>query len=588
MTQLSPAEQASFHALEKLRSCIDNYQCFRLEAGAGAGKTYSLIESIKYLIDMRAVELLRNEQQIACITYTNVAKDEITERTDHHPVIFADTIHAFCWGILQSHQIKLRELIPRLGKKWEERIAETDGITNQFVKYDLGFPSINEREISLHHDDVVALMACMLSYKKFQKLLKSKYPIIFIDEYQDTDIDLARSIVANLIDNDSGVVIGLFGDHWQKIYGSSACGLISSKAGKIIEIGKKANFRSDKNIVACLNRMRPELPQAESNPQSKGVIKVFHSNSWVGARRDGRGGGHWTGDLPAEKAKEYIDKVKALMIADGWDMSPSKTKILFLTNNLIASEQNFKNLADCYRYTDDYLKKADKYIQFFLDVVEPTASAFEHREYGELFQISRKNHPHLQSQGDKKTWSDNLKRLIDDRHTATIGGVLDLLLVSKTPRLLTKVDQSEAKFRSLQGKNIEELGADEIQFFEKIRNMRSISYREVINLGQYIDEKTPFSTKHGVKGAEFDNVLVIFGRGWHHYNWNQLLEWMEDGYPEDKRETYERNRNLFYVCCSRAKHNLTLLFTQKISDKSLSVIERFFVQDNLFGDPFNH
>lgn len=587
MNQLNPAEQASLDALEMLRSCIDKNQCFRLEAGAGAGKTYSLIESIKYLVDRRAVELLRNEQQIACITYTNVAKDEIKERTDHHPVIFADTIHAFCWGILQSYQVKLRELIPKLGEKWEERIAKADGITNQLVKYDLGFPSINDREISLHHDDVVALMACMLDYKKFQKLLKSKYPIIFIDEYQDTDIGLASSIVANLIDNDSGVVIGLFGDHWQKIYGSSACGLISSNAQKIIEIGKKANFRSDKNIVECLNRMRPDLPQAESNPESQGVIKVFHSNLWVGTRRDGRGGGHWTDDLPAVNAKEYIDKVKELMIVDGWDMSPTNTKILFLTNNLIASEQNFKNLADCYQFTDDYLKKADKYIQFFLEFVEPTASAFERHEYGELFQISRKNHPHLQCQADKKVWSDNLIRLIDARNTATIGDVLDLLLVTKTPRLSTKVDHSEKKFRSLQEKIFGELGADEKIFLEKLSKIRAVSYSQVINLGQYIDEKTPFSTKHGVKGAQFDNVLVIFGRGWNHYNWNQLFEWMEDGYPDDKKETYERNRNLFYVCCSRAKHNLTLLFTQKISDKSLSVINRIFARDNLFGDPFN-
>jgi hypothetical protein len=76
-----------------------------------------------------------------------------------------------------------------------------------------------------------------------------------------------------------------------------------------------------------------------------------------------------------ENVKEYISKVKQLMIGDGWDMSVKNTKILFLTNNLIASEQKFNNLANCYSYPDDYLKKADKYIQFFLDVVEPTIFA---------------------------------------------------------------------------------------------------------------------------------------------------------------------------------------------------------------------
>ncbi len=136
MTNINPAEQASIEALEKLRNCIDKGLCFRLEAGAGAGKTYSLIESIRYLISNRSAELLANQQQIACITYTNVAKDEIKDRTDHNPVIFADTIHAFCWRILQHYQNKLREHLPELGEKWKNRIDDSVGVTNQKVKYE--------------------------------------------------------------------------------------------------------------------------------------------------------------------------------------------------------------------------------------------------------------------------------------------------------------------------------------------------------------------------------------------------------------------------------------------------------------------
>lgn len=587
MTGMSPAEQASNEALEQLRACIDAKRCFRLEAGAGAGKTYSLIESIKYLIDQRSDEFLKSEQRIACITYTNVAKDEIEDRTDHHPVIYAGTIHGFCWGILQHYQVKLREYIPELGEKWQQRIDESAGILNQIVKYDLGYPGISEHEITLHHDDVVVLMAYLLAYPKFQRLLKNNFPIIFIDEYQDTDIRLAESIVSNLIDNESGVVVGLFGDHWQKIYGSTACGLISSEAGKIVEIGKKANFRSDKNIVQCLNRMRPALPQAESDPDSDGVIKVFHSNNWKGDRRDGKGGGHWKDDLPEENVKEYIEKVKGLMLEDGWDMSPEKTKILFLTNNLIASEQDFKGLADCFRFTDDYLKKGDKYIEFFLEVLEPIISAYEQRQYGELFQIGRKNHPHLKRQADKKAWSDNLQKLIDASLNCTVGEMLDLLKEAKVPRLSAKIEQSEERYTQLKSKSADELTEDDEKFIKKLEIFRAVPYREVSNLGEYIDDKTPFSTKHGVKGAQFDNVLVICGRGWNHYNWNQMLEWMRDGYPEDKQDTYERNRNLFYVSCSRAKHKLSLLFTQELSAKSMSELDRIFDNKNMVGDPVN-
>jgi DNA helicase-2/ATP-dependent DNA helicase PcrA len=585
MISINPAERASIEALEKLRSCIDKGQCFRLEAGAGAGKTYSLIESIRYLISNRAVDLLGNRQQIACITYTNVAKDEIKDRTDHHPVIFSDTIHAFCWSILQHYQVKLREHIPELSEKWVQRIADSDGISDQLVKYELGFPSINEREITLHHDDVVSLMARMLCYPKFQKLLRSKFPIVFIDEYQDTDRKLAESIVENLIDNDSGVMVGLFGDHWQKIYGTSACGLISSAKGKIVEIGKKANFRSDKNIVQCLNRMRPDLPQAESNPNSEGVIKFFHSNDWNGVRRDGKGGGHWKDDLPESDAKDYISTTKSQMIADGWDMSTDKTKILCLTNNLIASEQNFKNLADCFSYTDDYLKKNDKYIKFFLEVVEPTLSAYEHKQYGDLLQIKTQNHPQLKRQSDKTNWLKNLQKAFEIKATGTIGDMLDLLMETNTPRIPSKIQDSELKFKSLALKPSDELDDDELKFVRKLQKFRSIGYQELSSLGAYIDDKTPFSTQHGVKGAQFDNVLVICGRGWNQYNWNQMLEWMDEPCPADKKDTFERNRNLFYVSCSRAKHNLTLLFTQELSQKSISVLERIFAKENILGSP---
>lgn len=587
MTNINPAERASIEALEQLRSCIDKGLCFRLEAGAGAGKTYSLIESIRYLISSRADELLGNRQQIACITYTNVAKDEIKVRTDHHPVIFADTIHAFCWSILQHYQVKLREHLPELGEKWKNRIDESLGVTNQKVKYELGYPAVNEREITLHHDDVVALMARMLMYPKFQKLLKSKFPIVLIDEYQDTNSKLADSIVTNLIDNDSGVMVGLFGDHWQKIYGTSACGLISSEKGKIVEIGKKANFRSDRNIVQCLNRMRPDLPQAESDPNSDGVIKVFHSNNWVGVRRDGKGGGHWKDDLPESNVKEYIEKTKELMCAGEWDMSPEKTKILFLTNNLIASEQNFKNLADCFRYTDDYLKKNDKYIQFFLEVIEPTAFAYEQQQYGELLQIKKKNHPQLKCQPDKKEWLNILDRVMHARNNSNVGDMLDLLMETKIPRMSSKIEESEKRYQKLASKPIDELEEDEAKFVKKLSQLRSVDYLEVANLGEYIDEKTPFSTKHGVKGAQFDNVLVVCGRGWNQYNWNQMLEWMAGGCPEDKKNTFELNRNLFYVSCSRAKHNLTLLFTQELSEKSMKVLDRIFGKENVLGSPLD-
>jgi DNA helicase II / ATP-dependent DNA helicase PcrA len=111
--------------------------------------------------------------------------------------------------------------------------------------------------------------------------------------------------------------------------------------------------------------------------------------------------------------------------------------------------------------------------------------------------------------------------------------------------------------------------------------LREVSYREVVALTRYIDEQTPFSTKHGVKGAEFENVLVVFGRGWSHYDFNKFLEWAGAGdeIPANKREAFERNRNLFYVACSRPRRRLALLFTQRITSRAITTLGSWFGED---------
>jgi DNA helicase-2/ATP-dependent DNA helicase PcrA len=46
--------------------------------------------------------------------------------------------------------------------------------------------------------------------------------------------------------------------------------------------------------------------------------------------------------------------------------------------------------------------------------------------------------------------------------------------------------------------------------------------------------------------------------------------------PAAKQATFERNRNLFYVACSRPKRRLTLLFTQELSNAALAKLQEWF------------
>lgn len=582
MSTNNPALDAAQQASKKIFEAISSNTCFRVEAGAGAGKTYSLVEALKYLIENKAEDYEKRGQKIACITYTNVAAKEIKERTDSHPIIFTDTIHSFSWSLLQGFQPALRSLIPELGDRWLARIEEIGGVKSQKVVYDLGYPKADENSIDLHHDDVIKLMTKFLKKPKFKSVLKSRYPVLFIDEYQDTNIDLADSIVSNLIVNRSGMLIGLFGDHWQKIYGSKACGLIESEFVHVI--GKNANFRSDKNIVECLNRMRPELPQHEADLNSSGEILVFHSNSFDGARRTQN---HWQQDLLEADAHSYLERAVDNLKAKGWRFEAENSKILMLTNNILAAEQKYRNLTACFSDSDDYLKKNNHYIKFFLEIVEPLCECFSEGHYGEMFSVLGNKHPKLTCKQDKIDWSNNLRQLLELRKTGTIRDVLELLKKTSHPRLSAKVASAEERLSRISEakRNGEEIAEVDQKFAEKIRNLETVSYVEVMNIYSYVENKTPFSTKHGVKGAEFDEVLVVCGRGWNHYDWNQLLEWFGGTVPAQKQDAYERNRNLFYVSCSRAKKKLALLFTQKLSEAALQQVEHIFGKENIYGKP---
>ena len=66
--------------------------------------------------------------------------------------------------------------------------------------------------------------------------------------------------------------------------------LFQSQEDSINWIGKNANFRSNRLIVKSLHRLRPDLPQNVSNPNSKGEIKKFHSNNWTGEKSGYSGG----------------------------------------------------------------------------------------------------------------------------------------------------------------------------------------------------------------------------------------------------------------------------------------------------------
>lgn len=568
--QSSPAVIAAQEAQARVEAALAAGKNFRLEAGAGAGKTYSLVAALKKIIAKRGQALMHAGQQVACITYTEVARREIANEIEEHPAILVDTIHGFGWAFIGRFQKKLRELIAAQESR-QEAIELAGGVTNQRVEYSFGFFGIDEERITLHHDDVPRFLAEMLANPKFQRIFTSLYPILFIDEYQDTDPLVMNALSEHFFAPSSGPVTGLFGDHWQTIYRKDY-GLIAYP--NVEGIDKGSNFRSVPAIVDVLNRLRPELTQEVDDVEAEGEARFFHCNGFSGQRVDSRNGKQ---ELPQAALAQSIERVKETLEGDGWDFDPARTKILMLTHNVIAAERGYPTLAEIYEFKDDLVKKQDATIAFLADTVEPICVAYLSGNYGEMFRLMG-GIPTIRKFADKAQWRTDMDTLIALRSTGTISQILDHLKTTRRPRLSDRVSGREDEIARLGA----EVTEDEPKSLKRHRRVREVPYKEIIALVEFIDGFTPFATQHSVKGAEFENVLVILSGGWNHYNWPKLLELLTTGNVSEKEKGgFFRARNLFYVAVSRPQKRLAVLATQSLSDNALAAAAHLFQAQNV-------
>jgi len=100
--------------------------------------------------------------------------------------------------------------------------------------------------------------------------------------------------------------------------------------------------------------------------------------------------------------------------------------------------------------------------------------------------------------------------------------------------------------------------------------IKKIKFSEFQKLYDYLEGFTPFSTQHKVKGTEFDNVLVILDNGgWNNYNFIKASESVK-----------KRTEKILYVCCTRAKENLSVFF-HKPSETVIRKAKEWFEEENI-------
>lgn len=327
--------------VQEIFTHIDNGQNFLLSGGAGSGKTYSLVQVIKQVIEENPTS------KVACMTYTNAAVKEIEERVNHNN-LNVSTIHDFLWDNIKHFQKELKTTIIALAN--DEAITRVkidsleivpgdyfDHLENkiQYKEY------VRVREGIISHDELLLVAEYMFEhYPKLSDIIKDKYRFILIDEYQDTNKAVIESFLTHFAQSQKRSIIGFFGDAMQSIYDDGIGNLDAYKGdedGEVKEIKKEQNRRNPKRVIDLANKLRTDgIKQIPSDDK-------FAPNMFNGEVKRGNVFFLYSDNDSIENIKIYLTE------KEGWDFNNSKeTKELNLTHNLIADKAGFRILMDIY------------------------------------------------------------------------------------------------------------------------------------------------------------------------------------------------------------------------------------------------
>ena len=581
-----PNDELDRHVDEEIKHCLDPQapRSFFLFAGAGSGKTRSLVAALDYLRDTAGARLRVRGQKVAVVTYTKAARDEIIRRTQFDPIIAVSTIHSFAWTLIEGFNHDIRELLRvslqadiedlqakeakgRAGTKASvERIADIASKTRRLARLDTtktfaySPDGDNRGRDSLNHAEVLHLAGDFLKSKPvLRHILRDGYPYILVDESQDTNRRIVEALFTFQAAHKDEVVVGLFGDMMQRIYGDGLQGLGENLPDDWATPTKRLNFRCPRRVIELINKIREATDQQTQIPRSAAI--EGHVRMYV---------------LPSKgidkvAAEKTICAHMADLAADQEWLDEDAVKVLILEHRMAALRMGFDDLlAALYPVTQFRTSLLDgslPAVNFFSNLILPLWDAKDDK-FGTA-RIMRAASPLLSASalkqapdqfeqlGRAQAAVDALVALLDGNPSVTFGEVLhnvaktglfaipDTLNVALAAAAAAASDAEDEQERSDRDKAIAEFLA--------------APFLQVRAYAKYVSGQARFDTHQGVKGLEFPRVMVVMddheARGFL-FKYEKLFG--GGGGADDDGQTAS-TRRLFYVTCSRAERSLALV-----------------------------
>ena len=575
------------HVDREIESCFSasSPKNFFVFAGAGSGKTRSLINTLNFLDKEQGEKLLMKGKQIAVITYTNAACDEISRRLQYKSIFSVSTIHSFLWELIKNYQVDIKTWIMESvqkeieelkqkqtktsrGKAGEKRAETIKKKTERLAKIrsiqkfsynpngdNVGYDSLSHSEVIKMSTEFIATEPTM------QDILTSKYPILLIDESQDTKKELIDALLIVCEKYGEKFIVGMFGDTMQKIYNDGKDNLAKCIPDNWVKPVKIMNHRSAKRIVTLANSIRSSVDDQKQQARSdaeEGIVRLFITSK--------------------SNNKEYVEKrVAEMMVQDtddiGWN-DEEDYKSLILEHHMAASRFGFSELymplSNSKKFDTSLREGSIPELSILSKIVFPLLVAYQSGNDFEVAKIIRKNSPLL----NKEVFITGLNNQVELLRKAeeAVELLMKLWNDGKVPTCLEVLKSIRDTGLFKVGNRVDEVLADysqdENEKITALRTALSAPFYELERYALYVSDNTRFATHQGVKGLEFPRVMVILddaqARGFL-FSYEKLFgvkaqsDTDEKNAHDGKDTSITRTARLFYVACTRAKKSLAIV-----------------------------
>ncbi|WP_353158788.1 UvrD-helicase domain-containing protein [Myroides odoratus] len=574
-------------------------QSFFLFAGAGSGKTRTLVNVLARFKEEFGQEYKLRNKRIAIITYTNAAADEITHRLEYSSIFNVSTIHSFCWELIKSFTPDIKywiksNLIVEIAELEEQQSKSKDLNNKTSIGRAKKIDSKNKRLLSLetiqkfiynpngdnltkdslNHTEVISITVDFIKSKDlFKQILINKYPVILIDESQDTKKELIDALFELQNQYEERFSLGLFGDTMQRIYSDGKENLGIGLPEKWVKPAKKMNHRSKSRIIDLINKIRADIDGQKQFPRIEnkgGTVRFFA----ISRTKD-----------KFETEEQIRQKMKEATKDDKWNGNDSEVMTLTLEHHMAARRMGFSNFfAPLYavdRLKTGLLDGSSSSVNLFTKIVLPLYKAHIKNNKFETANII-KQHSHLI---DKQTLQNDGNKL-ELLHTANnkVNELLSLWNEDGHPTLieiLKKIQETNLfKIPPVLKVVLKRIDIDsDVEIEDDVtteddevliawEEALKANFAEIVKYNEYINEESKFGTHQGVKGLEFERVMVIIddeeSKGFMFsydklFGLKPLTNTDKKNIDEGKETGIDRTMRLFYVACSRAKESLAIV-----------------------------